>query len=85
VELHPADAARLGINDGQRVQVISEVGSIEIQAKVVHEREILPGVLQITHGWEEANVNLLTYDQINDPISGFPLLKAVPVRVERVK
>ncbi len=85
VEIHPVDAARLGIDDGQRVQVISEVGSIEIQAKVVHEREILPGVLQITHGWEEANVNLLTYDQINDPISGFPLLKAIPVKVERVK
>jgi len=56
---------------------------VEIQAKIVHTRQILPGVLQITHGWEEANVNLITYDSVNDPISGFPLLKAVPVRIEK--
>jgi hypothetical protein len=61
------------------------MGALEIQAKIVHEREIRPGVLQITHGWKEANINLITYDQINDPISGFPLLKAIPVRVEKVK
>jgi len=29
-------------------------------------------------------VNLVTPDNINDPISGFPLLKAVPVRIEKI-
>jgi anaerobic selenocysteine-containing dehydrogenase len=63
--------------------VSSELGSLEIQAKIMHEREILPGVIQITHGWREANVNLITYDAVNDPISGFPLLKAIPVKIEK--
>jgi anaerobic selenocysteine-containing dehydrogenase len=83
VEIHPEDATKLGIKDKERVRVTSEIGSIEIQAKVMHENEILPGILQITHGWDEANVNLITDDSINDPISGFPLLKAVPVRIEK--
>jgi len=84
VEIHPEDAARLRIEDGEPVRVTSEIGSMAIQAKVVHEREILPGVLQITHGWDDANVNLITPDSINDPISGFPLLKAIPVRIEKM-
>jgi anaerobic selenocysteine-containing dehydrogenase len=45
---------------------------------------ILKGTVHIVHGWDEANVNLLTPDDKNDPISGFPLLKAVPVRIAKV-
>jgi anaerobic selenocysteine-containing dehydrogenase len=83
VEVHPEDAAKLGIEDGETVKVISEIGSLEIRAKIMHEDEILPRVLQITHGWDDANVNLITNDSLNDPISGFPLLKAIPVRLEK--
>jgi anaerobic selenocysteine-containing dehydrogenase len=84
VEVHPGDARRLGIEDRERVRVVSAIGSIEIEAKIMHEDEILPGILQITHGWDEVNVNLITPDQPNDPISGFPLLKAFPVRIEKI-
>jgi anaerobic selenocysteine-containing dehydrogenase len=84
VEIHPVDAARLKIEDKERVRVISEIGSVEVQAKIVGANEIVQGVLQITHGWDDGNVNLVTHDLVNDPISGFPLLKAVPVRIERV-
>ncbi|MBW2121331.1 MAG: molybdopterin-dependent oxidoreductase [Deltaproteobacteria bacterium] len=85
VEIHPDDAARMGITEGQRVKVTSTVGSIEIPARVMGEKDILPGVLQITHGWDEANVNLLTDDRVTDPVTGFPLLKAVPVRIEKLQ
>jgi len=85
VEIHPEDAASARIEDKERVRVISQIGSVEVQARVVGSSEILPGVLQITHGWDDGNVNLVTYDLINDPISGFPLLKAVPVRVEKIQ
>jgi len=56
-----------------------------IEAKIVHPSELRPGVIEIYHGWEEWRVNFLTHDDINDPISGFPLLKAVPVRIEKVE
>jgi hypothetical protein len=36
------------------------------------------------HGWEDWRINFTTFDAINDPISGFPLLKGVPVRIEKV-
>ena len=85
VEMHPADAAALGVADGERVRVSSRIGSLEIPVKIMAPNEILPGNLQITHGWKEANVNLLTHDDRFDPISGFPLMKAVEVRVERLE
>lgn len=85
VEIHPEDAAKSGIKNEDRVRVTSAVGALEIRAKVVDDEEILGGVLQITHGWDDANVNLITNDSILDPISGFPLLKSVPVKIEKVK
>jgi anaerobic selenocysteine-containing dehydrogenase len=84
VELHPDDAAALGAADGDRVRITSRIGSVEAPVKIMSKSEILPRTLQLTHGWKEANVNLLTHDDRFDPISGFPLMKAVEVRGERI-
>ena len=84
MEIHPADAAALGIEDGEPVRVVSEMGTLVIRAAVKHPEELRQGVVEIYHGWEDWRVNILTYDNINDPISGFPLLKAVPVRIEKI-
>ena len=81
--MHPDDAVALGVADGDTVRVTSRIGSLEIPVKVTAPNEILPGSLQITHGWKDANVNLITHDDRFDPISGFPLMKSVEVRVER--
>ena len=83
VEIHPIDASKLEIDDKEWVRIISHIGSIEIQVKIVPQGEILPGIIQITHGWDEANVNFLTDDKLNDPVTGFPLLKAIQVRIEK--
>lgn len=85
IEMHPADAERLGLKDGDLVRVTSRMGSIKISIAVKNEHEILPGNLQITHGWKEANVNNITHDDVFDPIDGFPLMKAVEVRVEKAE
>ncbi len=84
VELHPEDAAALDVADGDSIRITSRIGSVEVPAKIKSAVEILPGTLQMTHGWKEANVNLLTHDDRFDPISGFPLMKAVEVQVEKV-
>ena len=83
IEIHPDDAKKLGVKTGEVVRVISAVGSVEIPVTVVHEHDILPGVVQATHGWNEANINRITPDDINDPIDGFPLMKSVEVRIDR--
>jgi anaerobic selenocysteine-containing dehydrogenase len=85
LEIHPDDAAALDIVDRDRVRVVSAVGSIVIRARVVHPAELRQGVVEAYHGWQDWPINRLTPDQINDPISGFPLLKGVPVRIEKVE
>ena len=85
VEMHPDDAAAAR---GRRraTRCGSPRGSARSRSacKVMARNEILPGVLQITHGWREANVNLITHDDRFDPVSGFPLMKSMTVRVEKV-
>jgi len=84
MEMNPEDAARLGIENTEPVRVVSEIGALEVRVKIVNDAQILPGFVEIPHGWQDSNVNLVTYDNINDPISGFPLLKAIPVRIEKI-
>lgn len=83
VEIHPSDANLIGIKDKEMVIVRSKIGSISLQAKIMNEDETLPGLIYITHGWNDANVNVLTNDRENDPMTGFPNLRAVPVRLEK--
>lgn len=84
MEMHPEDAKKLGVKAGDMVRVSSIVGSIEIPVRIMDESEISTQVVQITHGWREANVNKITHDNINDPISGFPLMKSVQVNIEKI-
>ena len=84
VEMHPDDAAALGVADGDTVRLTSPIGAVDLPVKVVAENEILPGNLQVTHGWREANVNLVTHDDRFDPVSGFPLMKSIEVSVQKV-
>jgi anaerobic selenocysteine-containing dehydrogenase len=84
VEIHPRDAEELNVKDGDLVEVTSSVGTLKIPVKIMKKTKILPGVIQITHGWKEANVNLITHDDINDPIDGFPLMKSVQVKIKKI-
>lgn len=47
--MHPQDATRRHITDGQTVSVSSRVGSVELAVEVTEE--IMPGVVSIPHGW----------------------------------
>jgi len=84
VEMHPEDALKLNVSDGELVRVVTENGSIEINTKVLHEKEIFPGSIQITHGFKNQNVNVLVGDKSKCEISGFPSLKALQARIEKI-
>ena len=61
--------------------------SKENEGKFVNGRcfpQGMPGIIQIDHGWNKANVNILTDDSDLDPISGYPNMKIVPARVENI-
>lgn len=79
VEIHEAKARALGITDGETVIVESKRGRIELKAKL--SAEIHPDVIAIPHGWEEANVNLLTDNESLDPVTGYPPYRSLLARV----
>ena len=82
-DLNPADAGRLGIEQGDRIEVSSPSGSIEVRANVTELA--CPGVVHMFHDYPEANVNdLLPADHL-DPISGYPGFKASLCAVKKVK
>jgi len=74
-----ADAARMGVGDGDYVRVTSRRGSIELAASLSH-RETL-GSCFIPFHFREAAANLLTIDEI-DPVGKIPEFKFCAVRVE---
>jgi anaerobic selenocysteine-containing dehydrogenase len=84
VTLHPRDAALRAIQTGDEVFVVSPRGKVRYTAWV--SEDIVPGVIEANAGggspiasrpWRESNVNELTDADNRDPISGFPVYKAL--------
>ena len=93
-QLHPNDAARLGLVDGATARVSSAAGFVDVP--VVLTDAIMPGVVCIPYGWGHGlpgtrqavaaghagvNVNLLTDASVVDPLSGNAVLNGIPVTV----
>ncbi len=97
IHLHPQDAGRLGLADGDLATVQSSAGAIELDVKLTDD--LMPGVVAIPHGWGHqdadglsvarqtsgANVNLLTPDGPDslEPLSGMSRLTGIAVQVSR--
>lgn len=97
-QIHPRDAERLGLGEGDRVRVRSRGGTITLPAEVTDA--VMPGVVSIPHGWGHdlpdtrlrlaatrpgASVNLLADDRSLDPLSGNSVLNGIPVKLEPVR
>jgi formate dehydrogenase alpha subunit len=80
VEISPADASKLGIADGEKVNVISRRGRVTAKAKVT---EVSPeGVVFMTFHFAESPANRLT-NPVLDPVAKIPEYKVCAVRVEK--
>lgn len=92
--VHPEDAVRLGVRDGQAARVSSRVGAVDAVVEVTED--IRPGVVSLPHGWGHGvpgtrlgvaaerpgvNANVLTDDRALDPLSGTSVLNGIPVSV----
>jgi anaerobic selenocysteine-containing dehydrogenase len=92
--VHPADAERLGLEDGARARVSSGSGEIEVAVEVTDA--VMEGVVSIPHGWghdepgvqltvaaEHAGVNsnVLADENAMDPLSGNAVLNGIPVEL----
>lgn len=90
VLIHPVDAKARGIENRDRVWVESPRGRVGFWAKVTDD--VMTGQVEVNvgggspiHGapWREANANYLTDFHNRDPISGFPVYKALLCQVRK--
>lgn len=81
IEIHPEDADKLDILDGDVVKVISRRGNIDIRAFI--SGRPLRGTVFIPFHYREAAANVLTSSFL-DPVSKIPELKVCAVRVEKI-
>ena len=90
--VHPADATRLGLQDGAQASIAN--GALSVKAQVQISNEMMPGVVSLPHGWGHnlpgaqlhlaaerpgANLNALLNDQLRDPLSGNAVLGGVAI------
>ncbi|MEZ4484021.1 MAG: molybdopterin-dependent oxidoreductase [Syntrophotaleaceae bacterium] len=87
VDLHPVDAAALGIVEGELVKVASPRGQITMPARI--RKVVQPGSVRIAWGWGEtdptANLNELTDDSRRNPVTGTPGNRSFMCRVGRIQ
>jgi anaerobic selenocysteine-containing dehydrogenase len=95
--VHPHDAERLGLRDGELARVSSRAGEVEVPVEVTDA--VMPGVVSIPHGWGHdvdgvrmsvaaahpgTNSNVLADETLVDPLSGNAVLNGIPVEMAPV-
>jgi len=81
VEIHPDDAAKLGIDHGAMVHVETRRGKVKTRANVT--TRVDKGALFMAFHFAEASANQLTNDAL-DPIAKIPEFKVCAARLEAI-
>ena len=97
-QVHPDDAERLGLVDGEPARVRSRAGAVVVPVEVTDD--VMPGVVSIPHGWghDRAGVELARRERarrrrtptcsptscVLEPLSGTAILNGIPVELEPV-
>ncbi|MBT2389424.1 molybdopterin oxidoreductase family protein [Streptomyces sp. ISL-1] len=94
LQIHPADAARLGLEDGVQARIKADGGELEAPVEITDA--VRTGVVSLPHGWGHSrpgtrmsvaaarpgvNVNQLLDGSRLDPLSGTAVLNGFPVEV----
>jgi anaerobic selenocysteine-containing dehydrogenase len=82
VEIHPDTAEKMAVANGETVGLATRHGRITVKAKLIDI--VRPDCLRLPHGWIESPANALCGLDHLDPISGFPWMKALPARLEKL-
>jgi anaerobic selenocysteine-containing dehydrogenase len=95
--VNPADAARLGLEDGGRARIAHDGRTIEVEVEI--SDEMMPGVISLPHGWGHdqpgsrlkvaaanpgGNLNALMDENRRDPLSGNAVLSGMEVEMTPV-
>lgn len=80
-DMNEADCRRLGVKEGDRIVISTARGSITV---CVHPTLSVPeGLVNLFHGYSEADANLLTDSDHLDPYSGFPAYRSIRCAVRK--
>jgi len=79
-EIHPNDAARLGLEDGGMVHVRTRRGEIETKVEVTER--VAEGSVFVPFHFAEAAANRLTNDAL-DPKAKIPEFKVAACQIEK--
>jgi anaerobic selenocysteine-containing dehydrogenase len=82
VDMHPADAAKLGLKQNDQVKLSTPHGSIDVKVNLT--RMVQKGMVSMYHGNAKADANTLFEGDYLDPISGFPGFKSALCRIEKI-
>ena len=91
VLMHPRDAQMRGIKSGDRILVRTRRGRVYFWARVTEK--VVRGSVEMNagggkpihvEGWRDGNANFFTDFDNRDPISGFPVFKALLCEIEKV-
>lgn len=98
LHVHPDDAERYKLGDGEPAQLRSRTGTVIVAVEVTDT--IMPGVVSLPHGWGHdlpdtalrvasarpgANSNLLADELLIDGLSGNAVLNGIPVELSPVR
>jgi anaerobic selenocysteine-containing dehydrogenase len=94
LQVHPLDAERCGVTDGEPAELSSRTGAVVAEVEVTDA--VMPGVVSLPHGWGHdaagaqqrvaadhagTNSNLLADELLLDAVSGNAVLNGIPVRL----
>jgi anaerobic selenocysteine-containing dehydrogenase len=97
LHVHPEDAERYGLTDGELARLSSRTGTVQAPVEVTDE--VMPGVVSLPHGWGHAaadsrmgvaaehagtNSNVLADELLIDAVSGNAVLNGIPVELAPV-
>ena len=77
IDIHPEDALKLGITDGDLITVASERGKIETPVNITDKTS--PGLAFMAFHWKESPANILTNPSL-DPVAKIPEFKVSAVK-----
>lgn len=83
VEINDGDANVLGVMNGEKLNISSKIGDIDIKARITPD--ITPGVIFVPFHFAEGEevINILTCAEFIDPVSKMPSLKLCPVKIKK--
>lgn len=96
--MHPVDAERSGVSDGELVELSSRAGEIEVPVEITDS--MMPGVVSLPHGWGHgrqgvrltvagahagASINDVTDENFVDELTGTSALSGVRVKVRALE